>query len=296
MKLAVALQERADLNRQIEQLQARLYNNAVVQEGEEPAEDPQELMDQLDRAAARLEELMAAINLANCRTVVDGLTLTERIARKDCLRLRLEAYRELVQAASQTARRATRSEIRILSAVDVRALQGKVDAMARSTGPQSCDGRRQVTGGANAISAAENESAYGTRRRAGAGFDSRQDRQAPTAYDRTLTPSSRITQHWPPARAGPGTRRHAQNRKIVSGFHPGPARALPWTRRGSTPNPARFFIKKRGKKFWERSVRFAHGKNMLPDTGEDGTMVTGTLTPIGTLYREEEGRPHGRGL
>ena len=54
--------------------------------------------------------------------------------------------------------------------------------------------------------------------------------------------------------------------------------------------------KKRGKKFWERSVRFAHGKNMLPDTGENGTMVTGTLTPIGTLYRKEEGRPHGRGL
>ena len=131
MKLAEALQERADLNRQIEQLQARLYNNAVVQDGEEPAEDPQEQMDQLDRAAARLEELMAAINLANCRTVVDGLTLTERIARKDCLRLRLEAYRELVQAASQTARRATRSEIRILSAMDVRQLQGRVDAMAR---------------------------------------------------------------------------------------------------------------------------------------------------------------------
>ena len=37
----------------------------------------------------------------------------------------------LVRAASRTARRATRSEIRILSAVDVRALQGKVDAMAR---------------------------------------------------------------------------------------------------------------------------------------------------------------------
>ena len=80
------------------------------------------------------------------------------------------------------------------------------------------------------------------------------------------------------------------------GSAPNPARALPWTRRGSTPNPARFFIKKRGKKFWERSVRFAHEKNMLPDTGENGTMVTGTLTPIGTLYRGEEGRPHGRGF
>src|SRR5699024_3814756 len=74
------------------------------------------------------------------------------------------------------------------------------------------------------------------------------------------------------------------------------ARTMTWPHRGSAPNPARFFIKKRGKKFCERSIRFAHGKNMLPDTGENGTMVTGTLTPIGTLYYEEEGRPHGRGL
>ena len=37
MKLAEALQERADLNRQIKQLKDRLRNNAVVQEGETPA-------------------------------------------------------------------------------------------------------------------------------------------------------------------------------------------------------------------------------------------------------------------
>ena len=53
MKLAEALQERADLNRQIEQLKARLYNNALVQEGEAPAEDPNELLAQLDRSTAR---------------------------------------------------------------------------------------------------------------------------------------------------------------------------------------------------------------------------------------------------
>ena len=33
MKLAEALQERADLNRQLEQMKMRLYNNATVQEG-----------------------------------------------------------------------------------------------------------------------------------------------------------------------------------------------------------------------------------------------------------------------
>ena len=43
MKLAEALQERADLNRKIEQLNNRLSNNALVQEGEEPAENPEKL-------------------------------------------------------------------------------------------------------------------------------------------------------------------------------------------------------------------------------------------------------------
>ncbi len=33
MKLAEALQERADLNRKIEQLKSRLNNNVLVQEG-----------------------------------------------------------------------------------------------------------------------------------------------------------------------------------------------------------------------------------------------------------------------
>ena len=131
MKLAEALQERADLNRRVEQLRSRLVDNAMVQEGEAPAEDPQELMAQLDRDLARLEELMAAINAANCRTVVGGKTLTQIIARKDCLRLQLEAYRSLAQTASQITHRATRSEIRILSTVDVKALQAKLDAMSK---------------------------------------------------------------------------------------------------------------------------------------------------------------------
>ena len=43
MKLAEALQERADLNRKIEQLQDRLSNNVLVQEGEQTAEDPEKL-------------------------------------------------------------------------------------------------------------------------------------------------------------------------------------------------------------------------------------------------------------
>ena len=130
MKLAEALQERADLNRNNEQLSGRLTSNALVQEGETTAEDPNELLKQLDTAAARLEELMARINLTNCKTLSDGVSITELIAKKDCLRLKLNTYKTLVYEASQTARRASRTEIKVMSAVDVRKLQKTVDKLS----------------------------------------------------------------------------------------------------------------------------------------------------------------------
>ncbi|MBQ9887005.1 MAG: DIP1984 family protein [Lachnospiraceae bacterium] len=131
MKLAEALQERADLNRQIEQLKSRLSSNAIVQEGEEPAENPQELIKELNGSISRLEELIGRINLTNCATKVDGSTLTELIAKKDCINLKLIAYQNLVYDASQTARRATRTEIKILSTVDVKSLQKTVDKLSK---------------------------------------------------------------------------------------------------------------------------------------------------------------------
>lgn len=131
MKLAESLQERADLNKRIAQLRQRLDNNALVQEGEKPAEDPKALLKELNECLDRLEELMARINLTNAKTVVEGKTLTELIARRDVLKLRDSALRDLVSEASQTARRATRSEIRILSTVDVKALQRQADDVAK---------------------------------------------------------------------------------------------------------------------------------------------------------------------
>ena len=130
MTLAEALQERADLNRRISQLCSRLENNATVQEGETPAEDPAELLTELDACIARLQELMAAINLTNSRTLVEGRSLTELIAERDCLNLKLQSYRRVVDSASCLSQRAARTEIRILSTVDVRAIQKQVDDLS----------------------------------------------------------------------------------------------------------------------------------------------------------------------
>ena len=131
MKLAEALQERADLNRRIQQLQQRLGANAIVQEGETPAEEPKELLAELDGCVSNLELLIARINLTNCQTLVEGESLTALLARRDVLKLKLSAYRDLVYSASQLGRRATHTEIKLLSSVNVKELQKQVDTMAK---------------------------------------------------------------------------------------------------------------------------------------------------------------------
>ena len=54
MKLAQALVERADLQKRLAQLRRRLLLNAKVQEGEMPAEDPKELLRELEGCVSEL--------------------------------------------------------------------------------------------------------------------------------------------------------------------------------------------------------------------------------------------------
>ena len=131
MKLAEALQERADLNRKIEQLENRLNNNALVQEGEKTDEDPKTLLKELDDSVERLEKIMADINLTNSQTFVEGKSLTEIIARKDALMRKLTVYRSLISQAGYKTMRARGSEIRILSTVNVADLQKKADDISK---------------------------------------------------------------------------------------------------------------------------------------------------------------------
>lgn len=131
MKLAEALQERADINRNIEQLKSRLNNNVLVQEGEKTVEEPEKLKQELDASLARLAYLIAHINQTNCKTMVEGQTLTELIAKKDALLLKISVYKDLVYAGSQTSYRARNSEIKIKSAISVPDWQREIDQMAK---------------------------------------------------------------------------------------------------------------------------------------------------------------------
>lgn len=127
MKLAEALLLRADLQKRIEQIESRLLRNAKVQEGETPAEDPQALLAELSDLVRQLETLMRRINETNAALTDAGETMTALLARRDCLRLYVQALRRFCAEASETVMRGTRSEVVVRSAVDVRCLQITID-------------------------------------------------------------------------------------------------------------------------------------------------------------------------
>lgn len=127
MKLAEALLLRADLQKRIEQIESRLLRNAKVQEGETPAEDPHALLAELSDLIRQLETLMRRINETNAALTDAGETMTALLARRDCLRLYVQALRRFCAEASETVMRGTRSEVVVRSAVDVRRLQKTID-------------------------------------------------------------------------------------------------------------------------------------------------------------------------
>lgn len=131
MKLATALSERADLQKRISELGTRLNNNAKVQEGEKPSEDPMELLRELGECFARLEELIARINRTNNETRSDGVSITDLIAKRDCLRERIRILRDFLNESSEKVTRYSKAEIRILSTVPVAELQKDVDALSK---------------------------------------------------------------------------------------------------------------------------------------------------------------------
>lgn len=133
MKLAEALILRADCQKRIAQLQSRLMNNAKVQEGDAPAEAPQDLIAEIERANAELLQLIQRINKTNSATAFDNeRTISDVLAERDCIALKRGAYANLAQEAVITHGRFTRSEIKYVTTIDVAETQKRADELAKN--------------------------------------------------------------------------------------------------------------------------------------------------------------------
>jgi hypothetical protein len=131
MKLAEALILRADLQKRIDQLRVRLNNNAKVQENDEPSEKPEELLNELDSNINQLKILIKQINKTNCVTVSNGQTLADLIAERDTLTLKSNILRGFLNIAGQKVNLYSTTEIKIMSTVDVPALQKELDLLSK---------------------------------------------------------------------------------------------------------------------------------------------------------------------
>ncbi|WP_314015765.1 DIP1984 family protein [Leptotrichia wadei] len=131
MKIAEALILRADIQKRIAQLKTRLNNNAKVQENEEPAENPELLLTELENLISQLNDLIVKINRTNTLSKIDGISLVELIAKKDTLSQKAGILREFIEIASQKVNLYSTTEIKVFSTVNVSELQKKLDKLSK---------------------------------------------------------------------------------------------------------------------------------------------------------------------
>lgn len=133
MKLAEALLERKELKTKIENLLARAVQNALVQEGDTPAEVPVELLREMDAAVEQLGVLIRRINATNNVTqLADGTTVSDAIVQRDMLDLRRIALDLVLNKAAVRQDRHARAEIKFVPAVNVVDLRRESDAVAQA--------------------------------------------------------------------------------------------------------------------------------------------------------------------
>jgi hypothetical protein len=131
MLLAEALDERADAQRRLSDLRYRIGENARVQEGTRPAEDPQVLLNRAMDVSERIRALAVAIDVTNvASTLPDGTTVTEVLARLEALDRQIRVLTETADRATDRVARRSRSEIRELAMFDVGGLRDDADRLA----------------------------------------------------------------------------------------------------------------------------------------------------------------------
>jgi hypothetical protein len=132
MKLAEALILRADAQKRIAQLRERLGRSAKIQEGEQPPENPLDLLGEIARTIAEWTQIVKRINRTNAATpFADGVSMTDALADRDAIVMERNTLTGVIQATAAPDFRYGRSEIKYFSTVDIAALQKQVDALAK---------------------------------------------------------------------------------------------------------------------------------------------------------------------
>lgn len=132
MYIAEALAQRAEAQRRYSELNQRLLSIAKVQEGDQPAENPQEILAELEELMARIGDLIRRINRTNAATDFSGdMTLADALSVRDALLKKRTLYSGLADHLTSRQDRYSRSEIKYVATMDVREIRKKADLAAK---------------------------------------------------------------------------------------------------------------------------------------------------------------------
>ena len=113
-------------------MKKRLEQVATTQEGDQPAEDPQELLKNIDNIYNGLEELICRINRTNCAAKDENVSIADLLCQRDLLQNKQTLMRNIAQAGTVTRSRHSGREVRFVSTVPVAQLQQQADEYARA--------------------------------------------------------------------------------------------------------------------------------------------------------------------
>ena len=118
MKLAEALNLRSTLLKQIAELKRRLEDCVKIQEGEEPLDSAEELLNELNSKIAQLYRLVYQINLTNLQVKDEGKSITELLAERDALSNKTQVLNGCLFRLTENSVRYKSDEIRFVRTVD----------------------------------------------------------------------------------------------------------------------------------------------------------------------------------
>jgi len=132
ISLAEAMLIRKDYQKWIEGLTQRVLRNAQAPEGENPREDPQTLLAEIDATLETICELDHRINLTQTKSLIEGeLTLLDAISERDLLAHKMKIYESLAEQASHQPARDRLSDLRTVSSINLSYLHRQIERLAR---------------------------------------------------------------------------------------------------------------------------------------------------------------------
>jgi hypothetical protein len=128
MKLAEALLLRSDQQKKLASLKQRINANVLIQDGDEPSENPNELIKQIFALTQESNQLICRIHLTNAQaTLEDGKILLSLLSSRDSY---AEQHKILINAIASTHREPDRysaREIKWQKVIPVASLQKQAD-------------------------------------------------------------------------------------------------------------------------------------------------------------------------